>query len=91
MGITAKFWLQSITETTSGFNVVLQPVTDGSDDNRQWSKYTPSGRLEMSITNDEALPFFTDLFRRSKAASGPDHVKPEVILTLEYAQPSPLS
>jgi len=37
-------------------NVTLQPVIGvDSDDNTDWSKYTPNGKIEMTITNPAAL------------------------------------
>lgn len=38
--------------------VTLQPVFgDGDDDaNKQWSKWTPSGELRLSITNPAIFP-----------------------------------
>lgn len=36
--------------------VTLQPVFGGDDDeaNREWSKWTPSGEIRLTITNPEA-------------------------------------
>lgn len=36
--------------------VTLQPVFGGDDDeaNRDWSKWTPSGEIRLTITNPEA-------------------------------------
>jgi hypothetical protein len=38
--------------------VTLQPVYGGDDDaaNKEWSKWTPSGQLELTITNPEVWP-----------------------------------
>ena len=38
--------------------VTLQPVFGGDDDaaNKQWSKWTPSGELRLTITNPEIFP-----------------------------------
>ena len=101
MGIKAKFYLQEITETQSGFKVKLSAVTDGKGGNAEWSKWTPSGELTMLITNEDALPFFRGLFEESNASKvrydaaralgAPSeelaaiYVKPEVYLTLEAA------
>jgi len=38
--------------------VKLQAVTGGSDENKQWSKYTPSGSLHLTIDNPGAQEFF---------------------------------
>lgn len=39
--------------------VTLQPVFGGPGDdevNKQWSKWTPSGQLQLTITNPEIFP-----------------------------------
>lgn len=40
--------------------VVAQPVFGGKDDeaNREWSKWTPSGEIRLSITNPAAYEMF---------------------------------
>ena len=55
--VRAKFYVMSITHTTSGGSVILQPVCRG-EDNKTWAQYTPSGRIEMNILNDSALAQF---------------------------------
>ena len=37
--------------------IVLMAVTRG-EENKEWSKYTPNGRLELSIKNPAASEFF---------------------------------
>lgn len=40
----------------SGVTVVLQAVTDdGIEENKRYAKYTPSGRIEMTVDNPPAL------------------------------------
>lgn len=39
-------------------NIQLEAVTDGSEENKSFWKYTPSGRLEMSIDNPDAVEHF---------------------------------
>ena len=36
-------------------NVKLAAVAGGSDANKQWSKWTPSGNLQLSISNPDAF------------------------------------
>lgn len=38
--------------------VTLQPVYGGDDDeaNKEWSKWTPSGELRLTITNPDVFP-----------------------------------
>lgn len=36
-------------------NLVLLPVTGDSAENKQWSKYTPGGQLQLTIDNPSAI------------------------------------
>lgn len=67
--VRAKFRCTHRTEYTdgghsdklSGINVRLQPVyASGPEDtaNAEWSKWTPSGELQMTITNPAAFDAF---------------------------------
>lgn len=38
--------------------VRLTPVYGGSEENKSWSRYTPSGEIKMSITNPDAIAKF---------------------------------
>ena len=57
--VKAKFRVNSITIRENLHEVELGAVygKDGSD-NAEWSKYTPSGTIKMSITNPEAYNQF---------------------------------
>lgn len=60
MAVVAKFFVQTITEHASmkgAKQVVLMPVTRG-EENKEWAKWTPSGRLEMTINNEAAAAEF---------------------------------
>lgn len=52
MRIKAKFRCSSVTKYEEQENVILAPVTDDNEDNKKWSKWTPSGQLELTITNE---------------------------------------
>lgn len=57
--IRAKFKCTSVTKHEGGSETVrMQPVTSGSDENKSWSKYTPCGVLEMTITAEGAVGKF---------------------------------
>lgn len=44
---------------TDSLNIVANPVTGkGGDENKDYSKWTPSGKLELSITNPDCFEFF---------------------------------
>jgi len=66
MTVRAKFFVSEVKHTgTPGSDpfavIVMQPVFgsygDGKE-NESWSKYTPSGKLEMSVTNPGAIEQF---------------------------------
>lgn len=38
--------------------VVLNPVSDGSEENKQFFKATPSGKIEMNVMNPQAAEQF---------------------------------
>ena len=60
MSVRAKFCCRdkSKDEHNDYHNIVLEAVTDGSDENKSFWKHTPSGRLEMSIDNPAAVEQF---------------------------------
>jgi hypothetical protein len=50
--VRCKFVVDSVTKSRSGFaNVVMTPVTSGSEENKKFWEYTPSGKLEIGTTN----------------------------------------
>lgn len=57
MAVRAKFYVSEYTETTTGNKIVLMPVCRG-EENKEWSKWTPSGRLEMGVLNETAAKEF---------------------------------
>lgn len=64
MTVCAKFHCTSIQKSPdhSSAVVTLGAVTTGNTENESWSKYTPSGQLQMVITNPDA----TDHFEQGK-------------------------
>ena len=60
MGLRAKMRCTSVTSHDAGAGQVNELVTliavskDGSEDNKTWAKFTPSGTLALTITNPEA-------------------------------------
>lgn len=63
MTVRAKFNVAEFTKygNGGGAKVTLMPVTTGSDENKSFWEYTPSGKLEMHITNPEAAKQFEAL------------------------------
>jgi hypothetical protein len=59
MNIRAKFRCTSKTEWSGKVvEVALHPVTTGSEENKTWAKYTPSGEIKMHINNPAAVEAF---------------------------------
>lgn len=61
--VKAKFFVSSVQHVHTGgvdscANITLQPVYGDSDENKTWSQYTPSGKLEMTVTNPKAIEQF---------------------------------
>lgn len=57
--VKAKFKCESVTDFGTAKEVKLSPVINGSDENKQFSKYTPSGNLSMRIDNEtDASEYF---------------------------------
>ena len=60
MTVRAKFQCNSIQKSPDNSTAVvhLMAVTSGSLENETWSKYTPSGQLQMVISNPAAFEQF---------------------------------
>jgi len=65
VGVRAKFEVQQTKDvkwarqTEPVLEVTLGATNRKDGDNKDWSKWTPSGTLTMQITNPEAAKFFT--------------------------------
>lgn len=66
MSVRAKFRVVSLkqthlnmsTGTEIGTVVELLPVTSGSDENKEFYKWTPSGKIELGTLNESAAKAF---------------------------------
>lgn len=61
--VRAKFFCAVVSnnEESQQKNVSLIPVTDGSEENKSFSKYTPAGSVELTISHEtEASNFFEE-------------------------------
>jgi len=56
--VRAKFKVDERAETTSGGKVTLSPVTSGSEENKNFFRWTPWGKLDMGTINEEAIKEF---------------------------------
>ena len=55
MRVRAKFRVDEVSHHYSGHvRVVLTPVTSGSEENKSFWQYTPSGKLEMTMNRGVA-------------------------------------
>lgn len=52
--VRAKFFVTKV----DGGTVWLSPVTGGSEENKSFYKWTPSGQIILSTINDEAVKQF---------------------------------
>lgn len=67
--VRAKFHITSIELFSSPSGSGTVKLTAGNDkegDNIDWSKYTPSGSIQMMITNPDAFKVFMDAFNARK-------------------------
>lgn len=60
--LRAKFRVDELTgnEDMTEFTVKMSAVTDGSEENNDFNKYTPSGYHEMYVDNPKAKDFFKE-------------------------------
>lgn len=73
MAVSARFFVASILKTASdSLAVTLLPVVRPTNDNIEWSKYTPSGKLEMNVTADGARAWFEDRLGKDVAITFDD-------------------
>lgn len=54
----AKFWVESVTKFKDGERLNLCVVTYDTDENKSFSKYTPTGNITLSITNENLFGKF---------------------------------
>jgi hypothetical protein len=69
MTIRAKFHVTSIemfSQPADSGTVKLTAGNDKEGDNIDWSKWTPSGSVQMMITNPAAFQFFKDAMQAGK-------------------------
>jgi hypothetical protein len=56
--VRAKFKVDNIVNYGSQKTVNMTPVTSGSEENKSFSLWTPTGSLSIRITNPEAFDKF---------------------------------
>ena len=55
MNFRAKVKVESILKNNYGETITFRPVTNGSLEDNSYSKWTPSGKLELTITNPDII------------------------------------
>lgn len=68
--VRAKFTVNTIELYSSpedSGRVKLHATNTKEGDNVDWSKWTPSGQIEMTITNPAAFTVFKDAFSKKQA------------------------
>lgn len=59
MTVRCKFIVDSVTKTRYGSAIVkMSPVTTGSEENKKFWEYTPSGSFEISTVKDSVVEQF---------------------------------
>lgn len=65
MNVTAKFRCTSLNYLDPGVNskdviaqLKLSAVYGDGKENKEWSKYTPTGEITMTVTNPTAVDYF---------------------------------
>ncbi|MDE2102608.1 MAG: hypothetical protein KGL39_35505 [Patescibacteria group bacterium] len=58
MSVRAKFKVESVEHTADSANVKLSAVISGSEENKQFFRWTPSGGIQLSTVNKEAANRF---------------------------------
>lgn len=49
--VRAKFKINSKEETIDGVTIKAWPVTNGSEENQEFFRWTPSGKIELGTVN----------------------------------------
>jgi hypothetical protein len=66
MKMTLRFHVQSVTENSGGTHAVTLVPSYKDGANKQWSKFTPSGRIDLNLSQEAAVEFYTEAMRGSK-------------------------
>lgn len=54
--LRCKFRVEMISKEDTGRQLRLSASNEKDGDNKDWSQWTPSGKLELFITNQSAFP-----------------------------------
>lgn len=81
MAVQARFFVDQITKHArfEGSKFTLSPVTSSKPGNSDWSKYTPSGTIELNVTNPDAIAWFEDRLGKDIAITFDDRPEEETM------------
>lgn len=51
----AKFKCAHVADLGDGKEITLEAVTDGSEENESFFKYTPSGQIKLAVVNPDVV------------------------------------
>lgn len=60
MTTRAKFSCKKIEQTNDTYRVTLEPVSSGSDENRDFFKWTPGGKIELQVVSSQTASQFKE-------------------------------
>ncbi len=60
MSVRAKFKVDQISAMEGGSRIDLSAVMNGSPENEEFFKYTPSGKIQLSTVNPNAVAQFRE-------------------------------
>lgn len=55
--VRCKFKVDSVTKYAHGGRVIMKPVTEGSEENEAFYKWTPAGELRLETVNEDVADF----------------------------------
>ena len=67
--VSLRFYVQTVAEHAGGSHTVTLVPSYKDGANKEWSKFTPSGKIELSLSQEAAVEFYTEALR-SKATIG---------------------
>lgn len=59
MSVRAKFKVLRTIKTEAGTEIMMEPVTSGSEENKLFFKYTPFGECNIGTINEEVAKQFS--------------------------------
>jgi hypothetical protein len=74
--VTLRFHVQSVTESAGGSHstILVPSYKDGA--NKEWAKFTPAGRIELNLSQEAAVDFYTTAMREKRTVG----------ITMEYVE-----